>query len=95
MCDAKKRAAKVGIPFNIKSSDLFLPDVCPVLGVRLEVASDDYRCRPSLDRLVPSLGYVKGNVRVISYRANTIKSDATIPELKAVIKYMECSQWDG
>lgn len=46
-------------------------------------------CKAELDRLVPSKGYVKGNVRWISRRANRIKSDATIDELKKILKYME------
>ncbi len=43
----------------------------------------------SLIRLVPSKGYVKGNVRWISRRANRIKSDASIDEIKKILKYME------
>jgi hypothetical protein len=46
-------------------------------------------CSPSLDRIVPELGYVKGNVRVISDRANRIKRDATLEELRAIVKYVE------
>ena len=44
---------------------------------------------PSLDRFVPNLGYVKGNIRVISFRANRLKSDATIDEMRQVLAYME------
>jgi hypothetical protein len=39
---------------------------------------------PSLDRIDPSLGYIKGNVRWISTRANTLRSNATIDELEAL-----------
>ena len=38
---------------------------------------------PSLDRIIPELGYVPGNVQVISHQANTMKSNATLKELKA------------
>ena len=34
---------------------------------------------PSIDRIIPSLGYVPGNVAVISLAANRIKSDCTDP----------------
>lgn len=43
----------------------------------------------SLDRIVPSLGYVPGNVAVISHRANRIKSDATADELRAVADWLD------
>ncbi len=43
----------------------------------------------TLDRVVPSLGYVKGNVRVISFRANRLKNNATIDEIRAILAYME------
>jgi hypothetical protein len=44
---------------------------------------------PSLDRLVPALGYVIGNIHVISNRANTLKNNASIKELECVIEYMK------
>lgn len=45
--------------------------------------------KAELDRLVPSKGYIKGNVRWISSRAKRLKSDASIDELKKILKYME------
>lgn len=45
--------------------------------------------RPSLDRFIPANGYVIGNIRVISFRANRIKSDATLEEMRRVLSYME------
>lgn len=44
---------------------------------------------PTLDRMVPSLGYVRGNVTVISAHANRIKSDASLAELRRVLRYVE------
>lgn len=85
----KSRAKKLGIPFNITEVDIKIPDVCPVLGVRLERQKGKGKpCNytPSLDRIVPALGYVKGNVRVISNRANLLKSNATLEELTLVLE---------
>jgi hypothetical protein len=44
---------------------------------------------PSIDRLDSSLGYVKGNVKIICWRANRVKSDATVEELRAILNFME------
>lgn len=65
-------------------------DTCPVFGVPLVKRTEEFSDNTAeLDRIVPSLGYTKGNVRWISRRANRLKSDATIDELKKIIKYME------
>lgn len=74
----KDRARKKGIPFDIELSDLEVPDTCPVLGVPM-VRKTPYA--PSIDRIIPDAGYVRGNVQVISKKANTMKQDATRDEL--------------
>ena len=48
--------------------------------------------RATIDRLDGRRGYVKGNVRVICYRANSLKSNATVKELRAVLRYMETNR---
>lgn len=91
-CAAKKRA-KDKVPFSITYEDVLAQwpkdGKCPVLGVTLAVAP---RTRannsPSLDRYINHLGYVVGNIRVVSNRANLLKSDATVAELRSVIAYM-------
>jgi hypothetical protein len=89
--DARKRAAAVGIPFAIEPSDIIIPSHCPVLGILLK-ATGERDSRPSLDRIVPALGYVLGNISVISFRANRIKSDANADELRRVLAYVEASR---
>lgn len=87
---AKCRAKKFGIPFNLTIDDIEVPVMCPVLGVVLSVEigkrSDN---APSLDRLVPERGYIVGNIRVISWRANRLKGDATLEDLKSLVRYLE------
>jgi hypothetical protein len=87
---AKARAKERGVPFDLDVKDLLpLPIVCPVLGIRLTFNGGRMkRNSPSLDRMKPELGYVRGNVRVISQRANGLKSDATSEELEAVSRYV-------
>lgn len=87
---AKARAKRKGVPFNIEQSDLRVPETCPVLGVQLiRIGGRRTDASPSVDRTKPELGYVKGNVQVISWRANNLKSNATVEELKAVLRYLE------
>lgn len=89
---AKSRAKKSGIPFEISKADFTIPDRCPALGIVLAKATDSRgfnATSPTLDRFDNTKGYVPGNVRVISWRANRLKCDATLEELKALVAYME------
>ena len=89
---AKTRAKKKNIPFDIGPLDIQIPDVCPVLGIQLRVvprALGGRDCSPTLDRLRPENGYVKGNIAVMSYRANRIKSDSSPDELRRVADWLE------
>lgn len=81
---AEKRAKDKGLNFNLTMEDLVLTEKCPILGIPLlQVKDDNYNLRnaPSLDKIIPHLGYVKGNVQIISNKANTMKNDASIDEL--------------
>ena len=59
--------------------DIIIPDVCPIMGTKFDRA--DKKTAPSIDRIVPSLGYIKGNVQVISTLANQMKWNSTREEL--------------
>ena len=93
--DAKRRAKKKGIDFNLKFDDLEYPDFCPKTKIKLSynlMTKDiDKRQRveaASLDRIDSSKGYVAGNVRVVSWRYNMMKgphSDADLYEICKII----------
>lgn len=86
----KARAKKRGIPFNIDSSDIAVPEVCPVFGTPFVFGIKNHPQSPSVDRYKPEKGYVKGNVQVISYRANTLKRDSVSgDELRRVADYID------
>jgi hypothetical protein len=88
--NAKNRAKACGIAFDLTVDDLVVPAVCPVLGIPLVVGTGFARDgSPSVDRFDPKKGYVRGNVRVISHKANTIKSNATIEDIRRVLAYLE------
>ncbi|MEO1077616.1 MAG: hypothetical protein AAFX41_16875 [Bacteroidota bacterium] len=87
---AKTRSTKAKVPFNLTPADITIPFECPVLGIPIIVGADKASDNsPSLDRVVPALGYVRGNVLVISNRANRIKNNATIAELRQVAEFFE------
>lgn len=86
---AKRRAKKLGIPFDIEISDISIPEGCPALGIKLESNKRHHHDNsPTLDRVIPSLGYVKGNIAVISLRANRIKNDASLLEIEKVASWL-------
>lgn len=86
----RQRALKSGIEFNIELDDIVVPEHCPMLGIKLEISTGSPNNNsPSLDRIVPSKGYVKGNIVVISYRANRIKNDSTTEELERILEWMK------
>lgn len=90
LADARKRAKRKGMEYDLTKEDLVVPEVCPVLGLILEVGEGKRQPNsPSIDRIDNSKGYIRGNVAIISLRANALKNDGTIEELKAIVKYME------
>lgn len=89
---AKQRSEKLGIPFGLEEKDLTIPDICPILAIPLVIGGRIGNSRsnsPSIDRIRPELGYVKGNVAVMSLRANQIKGTATLEELKSLARFLE------
>ena len=80
---AKARAKEENLPFNIDVDDCIAPKICPVLGIKLvshpkEMGPQDDS--PSIDKIIPEKGYVKGNVAIISQLANRVKNNAKTPE---------------
>lgn len=92
----RHRCKQKGIPFNLEYDDLTIPAKCPILGVDLLQGWGESNLNaafnsPSVDKIIPSLGYIKGNTQVISNRANIMKNDATIDNIRALLKYMEAN----
>ena len=90
--NARRRAKNKGLPFDIDLPYLksIWPenDMCPVLNFKMKHNTN--QCRydsPALDRIIPDKGYVKGNVIVISSRANWIKSDSLPKEMYKVADF--------
>ena len=85
----KRRSTKKGIECTITKADLVIPELCPVLGIPLDRSSNTRSDNsPSVDRIDNTKGYTVDNIRVISWRANRLKNDASIDEIEAILKYM-------
>lgn len=90
---AKDRAQRFGVLFNLTEADVFMPETCPVLGIKLNIhfgkgngiRFDD---SPSLDKIENSRGYIPGNVRIISWRANRLKQDGNADEHERIARYI-------
>lgn len=86
---ARARARRDGILCTLCLADIVIPKECPVLHIPLicgrATPADD---SPSIDRINNFLGYIVGNIQVISVKANRIKNDASLEELEQVVQYM-------
>ena len=93
----RARAKRNGIACDITPEDISVPKKCPVLDIPLKWNAGrgkkgGARNSPSLDRLIPALVYVKGNIRIISHRANVLKNNATKEELERVLEYIQSTE---
>ena len=100
MSAKRSNAKRNGIHFDLKEGDVVFPVYCPVLGIKIdyEYGQKLHGPRdnsPSFDRINGAIGYVKGNVVVISWRANRIKQDATFLELEAIAAWMRGGYSNG
>lgn len=87
---AQKRAAARGMAFDLTLADIVIPNVCPVFGIAIDRSATgaSSAASPSLDRIDNTLGYVRGNVAVISMRANQLKRDGTAEEHERVAAWI-------
>ena len=92
-CNLKRRAKLKGFDFNLELEDIpQIPKFCPILGIPIVINEGNHQPTdnsPSVDRIDSKKGYIKGNIRIISNRANRIKADATIEELRKVLEDYE------
>lgn len=84
----KSRCKRTGREFSIDLEDIIIPEKCPVFGFELKREDKQtWMSAPSVDRIDSSKGYIKGNITVVSRRANILKRDATVEELELLLNY--------
>lgn len=87
---ARRRAKKYNLPFNIDISDIKIPENCPILDIELKKGKGSLSPNsPTLDKIIPEKGYVKGNVKVISHKANFLKSNMSLNVLLKIATYVK------
>lgn len=91
--NAKMRAKKKGVPFDLSGRYIYgiLPDSCPVFGTAFIFAGNKVLGpeSPSLDRIDPAKGYVEGNLRILSLKANQIKNAFSAEDVMRMARWLE------
>lgn len=96
-----KNATQRGIEFDLSFTDmkkLLKKTYCDYTGVLLD--PNDDKLRPSIERIDENLGYVKGNVALVSVHANNFKSRVldhggeeslalTLDELSSMVEFLK------
>lgn len=98
LSNARRRARRRGLDFALSHEEIEWPSRCPALGLLLDYGPKGETGRggidrsPSLDRLDHKLGYVPGNVVVISFLANRIKNTGEASQIRAVADWLRATQ---
>lgn len=85
---AKQRAKQKDFEFSLDAVDIVIPLRCPILDIEIIRNKSIKANSPSLDRIDNTKGYIKGNIMVISNKANTMKNNATPEELIKFAKWI-------
>ncbi len=81
----KSRAVKLKRDFDLDLSDIIIPEVCPVFKTPFIYGHPDWTY--SIDRIDNRKGYVKGNILIVSNKANRLKNNASIEDLQIIIDF--------
>lgn len=90
--NAKNRAKRNGVLFDLKLEDIKIPKdcICPLLGIKMQV-NENYKKNNSftIDRIDSNRGYDKDNIWIICDKANTSKSNLAIEEYELIVNNFE------
>jgi len=88
----KAKSKRLGIEFDLTPEYLesIWSGKCPVSGNTLiQGAEKDSKDSAELDRIIPKLGYVQGNVAFLSAKVNRLKNDATVDQLEKLLEWLK------
>jgi hypothetical protein len=90
LSNSRQRAKNAGMENTLKRSDIQIPDLCPVFNVPLmREDKSTWLYSPSIDRIDNTKGYTPDNIVIVSRRANILKKDATIDELRMMHEFYQ------
>ena len=94
LCTLRDKSVKNNIPFDITKQDLIdmqnKSDTCPCCFEPFDFNLNGKNPHsPSVDRVIPELGYVPGNVEMICYECNRRKNSSSIEQIERIIRYMK------
>jgi hypothetical protein len=94
---AKGNSKRKGKEFTIDIEDIKIPELCPFLGIPLTCirGQGHLPTNASIDRIDSTKGYIKGNIQVISRKANLMKNNATKEQLIAFASGIMCLFSEG
>jgi hypothetical protein len=86
----RQNVRQTGHEWNLNLEDVQWNSHCPILGIELDYfAESTQENSPSFDRTDASKGYVRGNVIIVSWRANRIKNNGTAEEHRRIAEYLD------
>jgi hypothetical protein len=87
---ARAKAKQIAFDLDLDFLESIATDECPIFKTKFVWGQirDQERETPSLDRIIPELGYIRHNVVFISAKANGIKQEVTETELYAVADWL-------
>ena len=87
LASARNRAKRKHLAFDLTLEDIVIPQKCPMLGLNILQQWESHRNHtkedgyPTIDRIDSTKGYTKDNIQIISWRANNLKSNASLQEM--------------
>lgn len=90
LANARSRAKRGNYPCTITMKDIVIPEFCPITDLKLVFGiKKKTDSSPSLDKIIPKLGYIPENVRVISSKANRWKNEMTRDDIQRLLDYVD------
>lgn len=79
------------ILFDITPNDISVENECPICGIEMRISSrrGGSAVSPTLDKIIPNRGYVKGNIAVICKSCNSLKGKGSAEEHHRIANWIE------